>query len=312
MDKFNTKYLLHTGIITAIGILIMMLGMLLPFLNFLLVIIPVPYIVLGVRSGLRYSIISLALTSMVVSLFVSPVQGVFFLCTTGAPTIAIAYSIKNKYTLSKTMIMGSLGTVISLFALYTVLVQLTNNSMVELIDAYINAISTKTSQLTQLGDAAQAEDIIKEKALLLKILFPSMLVSIAVVQTYIYIYISRLFLDKLGYKIDKARTLSYFSVPNSFFGGSLIIIVLTYVTSYLNIVDSDALASNLLYIGFLVMVFQGISVLSFILEKRGIGNTLRRVILSITFLLGVFNMVLGIVGMVDMVLNIRRLQKPTQ
>lgn len=312
MERFNIKYLVHTAAITALGILIMILGTMIPFLNFLTVLIPVPYIIIGVKDGELYSVVSLIVTSMVVALAVNVDQGVFFLCTAGAPALAISYCIKNKFSFSKTMVIGSIGTVLSLVAIYMILVELTGISMFQIIDEQIKMF-TSGGFLNQLPNPDETMEMLKEKILVLKILFPSMVITIAIIQTYIYVIVSRFLLIKSGYELDKVKTLSFFSIPNSFIGGAIIMTLLSYGMDYLNIVDGNALSSNLLYVGYLAMVVQGLAVLSFILEKRGIGNTLRRVIIGVTFVLGgFFNLILATVGMFEIVMDIRKIHKEKQ
>jgi len=314
LNNFNARYLTEAALLTAIGIMITIGGTLIPFLNFLLIVIPVPYIIIGVKNDLKYSAMGLVVTAIIVSMFISPIQGIFFIAIAGAPSLALSYGIVKKYNFSKTLLVGFVGNAISVFVMYAVLPMILGNNIMDTVDQYFATLGTTTNYLSEigLGDPEKTQTIIEQMMFAIKILFPSIIIGVAITQTYIYLIISRLVLSRIGYGVVEAKTFSYFRLPNSFVGGTLIIILMTFLMKYFNLMDVSVLTSNLLYLGMMLMIIQGIAVLSFLLEKKGIGNTLRRVIIGIAFYMGFLHTILIMVGMIDLMIDLRKLDRKVE
>tara|TARA_B100000965_G_C19232294_1_gene600662 strand:- start:271 stop:672 length:402 start_codon:yes stop_codon:yes gene_type:complete len=130
----------------------------------------------------------------------------------------------------------------------------------------------------------------------------------SVATTYINYLTSGIILRRIGFSVPKPRRFAYFRLPKNFMMGALVIVILTYLTTRFSLVKSDALNANIVYLFQIIFIALGLSVVSFFLEKRGIGKVLRRVILVFILLNPIFNLILFFVGLADAMMNIRKLE----
>lgn len=305
--------MVESALITAIAVVFTMAGTYIPFLGILLMFLPMPFIVIGAKNGVKFSAISLVVAAIMIGTFTGPLRAILFIVTAGLSSIVIVYMIQKKYSFNLIFIFGSIASLVSIIISFALLPKLIGFEFVELTENTFNQLKEMYKGIFEMSgtDAEKTKEILTAldqfKDLYLLIIPLGMIVS-SVFTTYINYIVSGSILRRIGLNIEKPKKFSYFRLPTNFMMGTLVIVILTYVTNKFNIVNSTALNANIMLLFQVVFIMQGLAVLSFLIEKKGIRDAFRRIILVFVLLIQFFSLLLFFVGLFDAIFNIRKLE----
>lgn len=305
--------MIESALITAIAVVFTMAGTYIPFLGILLMFLPAPFIIIGVKNSLKYCIISLVTAGILIGALTGLLNMIIFITTAGLSSIVIVYMIQKKYSFNLIFILGSIASLISTIIFFALLPKLIGFGFVELMENAFDQTREMYKTFFEMSgtDTENAKQILSNldqsaEAILLIIPF-GMIVS-SVFTTYTNYIVSGAILRRIGLNIEKPKKFSYFRLPTNFMMGTLVIVILTYLTNKFNIVNSIALNANIMILFQVVFIMQGLAVLSFLIEKKGIRDAFRRIILVFVLLIQLFSLLLFVVGLFDVIFNIRKLE----
>lgn len=309
----KTSAMVESALITAIAVIFTLIGTYIPFLNILLMFLPAPFIIIGAKNGLKYSILSIIAASVMIGTFTDPLRALLFLVTTSLPAIAIGYMIQKKNSFSLVMFIGSIVSIVSLIMYLALMPKLFGFGPLEALEnmfTQIREIYTGFSGIPGIDpdQLDQMLDLLDQFKNLTLLVLPSSIIISSVVTTYINYIVAGAILRRVGFYIEKPKKISYFRLPANFMMGSFVIVILTYLTNRFEIVKSQALNLNIMLLFQEIFTLQGIAVVSFFLEKNNLGNGLRRTILVFIYLIPLTKGFLFFIGLFDVVLNIRKLE----
>lgn len=309
----KTSAMVESALITAIAVVFALAGIYIPFLTILLTFLLVPFTIIGAKNGLRYSILSLVVATLMLGGFMDPLRAIAFFVVAGLSSIVMGYMIRKKYSSGSTVIFGSIALVIAFMISFALMPKIIGYGPIEMLEEVFKQSREMYEGLIAMSgvETEMVEEMLTrmdQMESLYLLIFPASIIMSSVVITYINYITSGIILRRIGFSVPKPRSFAYFRLPRNFMMGALVIVILTYLTSRFSLVKSDALNANIVYLFQIIFIVLGLSVVSFFLEKRGIGKVLRRVILVFILLNPIFSLVLFFVGLADAMMNIRKLE----
>jgi hypothetical protein len=108
MRHTDTKAMVEGAIFTSITALMGIIITLVPILSIMSYIWPVPIVIIGYRNGLRISILSTIVASIIITMFTTLANGSFLLVTLGLPGIIMGYMLNKKVKVNMVVIITAL------------------------------------------------------------------------------------------------------------------------------------------------------------------------------------------------------------
>ena len=108
MQKVQTRRIVETGFLTAIIVVIAMLGATVPMLGFIgSIFVPVTVAVAGVRNGVRWSASAVIAAFLLLSFFIGPILALITMGTFGLLGISIGHGIVSGWRPAKLLLLPS-------------------------------------------------------------------------------------------------------------------------------------------------------------------------------------------------------------
>lgn len=309
----GSSAMVESALMVTIAIVLAFAGMYMPFLGFASTLIPVPFIIIGVKHGLKYNITAVVAASILISIFSDILTASGMIVMVGFISTAMSYMIRKKYSFNRVIFFSTLSSIVALIIIVAIVFSFGGVNIPERFEEAVKLSNEINKDVfTKLGlDSEQLEEGMKQQAMLMDrmlMLIPVIIVCALTMNVLINYVLVAGILRRMKHYIERPTKLSYFRLPQNFFMGTIVIMVLTYFIQFVEFVKYDALVVNIVTIFSIIYLVQGLAVLSYFIEKRGIKNALRRTILVLVFLMPVFSSLLPYVGLVDVVLNIRKLE----
>ncbi len=315
MEKQNkARSLAEAAMIVGIASLFTIIGNYIPFLTILLFLLPVPFMILGKRQGVYIEALSMIVTGVIVGGFIGIWSAVLLFSLTSIVAVTMGYMMDKKYDPMKIWAGGMIAFVASIVLIMGVVTFAVGNNVVHELMRTLNeskdiAISLYSGMGIEPGRLAQMETAYEAFIVIFGMTFPSILILISVAFSYINYLLTAYILNKVGDRTPVLPQFKYFKLPDSIIMGTVIILLLTYITQYIRIVDFNTLSANvsLLFRG--AFFIQGLAVISFLIEKYRLGR-LYRIFVFVYVLLSVSGGLMAIIlGLVDVFVDFRKLKK---
>ena len=270
-------------------------------------IIAVPFIIITVRHSLRYVIISIIASAILVTFVTFPTYGIYIAMMGGFVGCIMGLSIKKKKDSSTSIFYGALTASVSLMIMISLATLISGVSIIETVDQILGE-TVKITETMGLGEIISESGVsMTDITDLFKMVIPSSLVLSGAIFAVFNYFISTIILKRLGMDTKQAKTFSEFSLPGNILFGTTFILVLTYFSGKLNIVDSEALFVNVLNVFTYVFLVQGVAVLFFFLEKRKLGKGIKILSVFLIFILGII-LPVAMFGWLDSAFDFRKLR----
>jgi len=280
---------------------------------------PLPAIILAKRKGLKYSILSLVAADLIISMLLGIQTGISFFILFTPLAIALSYGICKDENPNVTIMMGAASFMISfvIMILFSQLlmgvnyieqmIQITNESVIMYKDILNN--SSANIDASKLGEIIKnVDDMGKAMSDYIGKQFPAILIVSSVIMSAINYFA----VSKFGYRfridIRKHEGISYFSFPNTFIIAMAALSLLSYLLSVFKI-NVSVIQMNIFMICFMAMFLQGFAVLKFYLFKLNLNKVARTLILVAVLFMAGMSQMLAILGMMDLILDLRKIRK---
>jgi len=100
---------------------------------------------------------------------------------------------------------------------------------------------------------------------------------------------------------------SDFKLPMHFIYGITFILVLSYLSGLVGMIEFNTISLNIILVLIYVFAFQGASILFYYLDQRNINNFLKGLILVLLIVFQAM-FILSIIGWLDMIFDFRRIK----
>ncbi|KYH28050.1 MULTISPECIES: DUF2232 domain-containing protein [Clostridium] len=318
-EKYTAKVITETAIMFALVFLILLITAYVPILSDIgMFVLPIPITLLYIRHNTGIALIAVIMSIVLASLFYNPISALASGISYGFTGIALGYCIKNKKNSQVSiLIVGAAGIVSNIirFMIYAILVNkkglieyinLTVDELkrvfVESRNIYIsmNAPQEAINAINRFIDYLTVQNLI--------IIIPIALIISSLIQAYINYFITQKTLKKLRYEVPDLVPFTRIYIPNRFLA---VLIIIECLGIILNSRDVKwafyAVGIGHLIVSF-VLSLDGMAYLAYILRERAkIPKGVIAIILIIGIFTPIFSSVFSILGLMDIMLNLRKL-----
>jgi len=318
MRQTRIRPMVEGGLLAAVAIMFAIVSAYVPIIGpFVNLIWPVPIVLLGVRHGYKWSIMATVVSGIIIAMLLHPLQSVSVVVGFGLIGIVLGYTFRMQYSATKTMLWGTMASIISKAALFAIGIMVTgvnpfgmeNEAMAKAME---QAIEVYRSFGIPEQNLAQMSESMQVMINLLKIILPSGFVMASIVDTYLNFIIAKTVLKKLGHFVPNFPPFKKWILPSYivyFFALSLVMIYwgnTREITMLYNIgMNIEVLASVLLLI-------EGLSLFYYAVDKYNLSRMVKGIILVLILSNGFFTQMVVIAGAVDTILDYRRLKAPRE
>ncbi|KNF07140.1 hypothetical membrane DUF2232 [Gottschalkia purinilytica] len=312
MDKNKSNSAIELIITIIITSMLTILGLYVSPL--ILIFYPVLHIVLGVKQGMKYTLLSIVTSSIIAGFSSSYLDGLYIFTCYGLLGIALTYMISKEKTATKTIAVGSIVYLVCI-ALYVILSkELINYDIIgEFSKAIKESVTMQVQSLKNSGlsnyEISQASMILEDVVSYILIVIPSFMILTSVFVTYISYLISTHLINKKQIKDVYVPKFMYFKLPDNFIVGVIILLLLSSITIYFEFLYYEGIFMNIIILIFLGLFVQGLSLTTYILNKSNMSKVIKYILLVLIVINVFSSIIVAIVGLLDVFFDFRKLKK---
>lgn len=284
------------------------------YLPLLIFIIPVPFVVLGIRNDIKVNIVSLVLTLLIVQGLLSSTSGATLLLAFGPLSFTINYCLKKRKSRTETLVLSTMAFLIPFVVLILLGGEIANINMVKEAETVFNQyLNIQLDSLEEMGltnfKLLQTKYELKSLYNELLALTPSLISIFSVFIAYINIAISTWGIRKLGYGVVSKGNFSRFKLPNNIIPGIAFMLVTGVLFRFLKINYHEAFLLNISFLFGFIFLVQGLAVIDFFLKKTKAKLFLRIIVLSFLLLFIPAGSIILFIGLFDSIFDIRKIRR---
>ncbi|MFA7549408.1 MAG: DUF2232 domain-containing protein [Sedimentibacter sp.] len=313
----KTSNITESAMITGILVIIAYLS---SFITLLMFFYPTPAIILGKRKGLKYSILALIASDLIISMLLGVQTGLVFLILYTPLAVALTYGICRDEDANKTILFGTAAYMIS-FVLYILFLNfiMSINFIERVAEMYDQSFEMTRGLFDNIPDQLRTEqfeqyisDIEKIAPMMNYIVtsvFPAVLIAASVITSYINYIVASKFAVRFSINVKQHEGIGYFSFPRNFMISMAGLLLLSFLLGLLNI-NVEIIQLNLFIIVFIAMLLQGVAVLKFLIDNSKMSKFARNLIFVIIILMSIsFSIIYAIIGLVDLTIDLRKINR---
>lgn len=309
----KTRALIEASLMAAITCIFAVIGTYIPVLTFILYFIPVPFIILGKRHGMNFVILSIIASAIIIGSLTEPIYSVFVVLLPGIVAIVMGYMMKKEYSPGAVLAGGAAAALVSTGLSISLASAISGiNAFGQMSEIFTQVTEMQIDLMQRMGMEAEKMEQMKKNlentARMAVMVIPAAVMLSAVFLSYVNYVLTVYILNRIGYKAEHLPPLQNIRLPKSILAGSFLIILLTLLTRYLNIIHYETLVVNVFVVLQFIFFVQGIAVILYFMKAYGLTKPMR--ILIFLFLL--FNQMgafmVAIIGLTDSLVNLRKIQ----
>lgn len=304
--------MVEAALMTALTCLFAIVGTYIPLLAFVLLLIPIPFIVLGKRHGIHFVILSIIASAIIIGSLTEPVYSIFVVALPGITAIVMGYLMYKNYPPGKILIGGTVGALAASLLSISLTAWISGvGSIAYLSEILKEVMDIQLSMYKTLGMEAQEMDRImttlESSIQVATMIVPSAMMVSSFFLAYINYVLSVQVLKRIGYKVESLKPFKEFSLPKTILMGTLIIGGLTMLMRNVQGIDYTTLAANVLVIFQFIYLLQGLAVVSYFISKSHLGKVFKIMIFVFLILNQMALTLIAILGFVDIVADFRKI-----
>jgi uncharacterized protein YybS (DUF2232 family) len=304
------------GILSAIAILFALISAYLPLIGpFVNLMWPVPIILLGVRHGYKWSIMATVVAGIMIAMMIHPLQALGVVVGFGLIGIVLGYAFRMNFSAGKTMLLGSIASLISKAALLSISAVTTGINPFNIQgDVMAQAVgqAVEIYRSFGMGDAeiSRIKETMDAMISLVKSILPAGFIMASVLDTWLNFLIAKAVLKKLGHQTPGFPPFKHWCLPIYIVYFFALALVMIYWGNSREISLLSQVGMNLQVMTSMLILVQGMALFYFFADKYNLSRMMRGIILFLVLTNGLFAHVLILAGAVDLVLDYRRLRTP--
>lgn len=314
--NLKTSSLTEAAMITGILVVIAYLS---SFFTIIMFFYPTPAIILGKRKGLKYAVLALIASDIIISMLLGLQTGLTFLIMYTPLAVALTYGVCEDEDANKTILFGSAAYMISFVVFILLLNSVMGINFIEQItEMYDQSFEMTKDLFANVPDNLRTEQMeeavksIEQTAPLMNYIvtnvFPAIMIVASVTTSYINYLVAGKFARRFKISVRQHEGISYFSFPKSFMIAMAGLLLLSFLLNTIKI-NVSVIQLNLFMIVFMAMLLQGFAVLKFFVDKSGLGKFIRTLmIIMIVFMSMNFSIFYALLGLIDLTVNLRKIK----
>ena len=308
----KTTRITETAIITTLMTVFAIIG--LYVFPIIIMIYPVPFIILGVRHGVKYNILSIMASSILISILVDVLTGVFVFILFGLFSISIAYMIEKKYKPSQILIGSTIVSLACAIVSIGIIGYITGLSFLSQINASLTeSISIQMNMIKDMGltsyEIDQIKELLKTTVEYMIIVIPATLIISSVFISYINYWVATAVLTRLGQKAVNIPRFINFRLPSNIILGAVVLFLASSIVKYFKIFYYDTIFINIIILIFFVFFVQGLAVIIFLMNKARMSKITKGILIFFILINVPFSIIVSFLGLLDVVIDFRKLKK---
>ncbi|MGV8905373.1 MAG: YybS family protein [Acetobacterium sp.] len=308
----KTRGITEGAMFCALAVILALASFYIPFLVILMFFIPVPMVVLGQRQGLKVSVIASLAATIIIGLFLGPVNGISF----GALLFFVGCSLgyvyyRNEGPITK-IIVGYIGFALVVTAVIvsyqflmgisftTYLFQSLEVSTQEVLALYKNTGAMDASQLLLARETLDAQIIT------MKMIIPSAILLMPLAFSFVNIASCDVILKRLGYPVRSITPLSEWRMQKSLKYFLLIFLMGSFIISIFQLTGiPEIYVFNIMNLVYMVYFMMGLSfIFDYMAYKKIRSKSLKVLVVFVALL---FQFIVTILGVADTYMEIRKI-----
>lgn len=284
------------------------------FLPLLMLIIPLPFVVLGVRNGVNSHIISIVLTSLIVGVLLGFSSGVSLILLFVPLSLALNYGIKMRRTIQETILIATAAFFLSFVMLMSFEGVISNLDIIKQFELeFTQFLTIQVDMLREAGmtkyEILQRTDLLENTYKQMIVLIPSFLAMFSLLVSYINFSLSSKVLRKMGYGTVNIQRFSRFKLPNNIIPGVGIMFLATFIIKKLGIQYHEALLVNITFLVGFAFIVQGFSVFDYLLIKSKMKLIPRIILLTMNIIFVPMGGIMFFIGSLDSIFDLRKIRR---
>lgn len=311
----KTSAMVEAGIMAAIAIVMALIIMYVPvlgvFVNFLW---PLPIVICGCRHGLKWSIMTLLVATIIIAMLMSPINAFFLAAIFGLLGLILGECMRRHLPPMKLMLYGSVGGIIAL------VLNIVLSFLVLGIDPINMMFTSFDESLVQLAeyyrehgmseaDIKTSIDSYKEMFRMMRIIMPGAFFLCAPVMAFVNHIAAKKILVKLGESFENFPDFVLLKVPKWVLWPyciSLLAVTYFYQTDQSSWMYNVSV--NVQTVCSFVLVFQGIVLLYWFVDTRKKPRWWANIGMLLLFAIPIFSQIMVYVGAFDLVFDFRKIR----
>lgn len=307
----TTRQLVESALLTAITVILELIGYYIPVFFFVgLLVAPIPLILIQVRNGIKYSLLSLVIVFIAIAVTINPIGAVSSAILLGFISLSLGYCVKNKKSSTTSIFATSLGVFFTLAINLKLSNLIFGQDVIALfIDQMSKSVEIVANMYKNMGLPQDQIDILLKtipSVESLKLLLPYGIITGSAVIGFVIYSVSAIILRKFGYNLEKIKPFSKWYLPMELMVVMLIIILVTFGINSIDETNGQMYVVNIMQIFNLIVTINGLALIAFFLKKKGV-NKLLSFIIFYFLISSPLGRVLYFLGLIDYVLDYRKL-----
>jgi len=313
MKETNTKALVEGALLAAINIILSIMAIYMPILGtFATLIWPVPIVILGIRHGLRTSILATVVAGIIVAILSGPFQALSIVISLGLIGIAMGWAINKKLSPFKVLTIGGAASLVSkIILIFLTMLMMGINPITEEINILKESFSMAGELYEKFGiDSGTVETTIEgiNKSLeLMPIVIPGIFIMASAIDTFLTYIVTKAVLVRMGQKLEDLTPFWLWKFPDFTAAFFLFGHLLVMLETYWPVGVLKAIGMNIVLVFGFAFYIEGFSLLAYFLGKYNVAKPLRALIAFFVMFNPVFLQLLFFAGLFDVLFNFRKI-----
>lgn len=311
-QKNNNKPFLES--ILAIGISTMYMLIAIYFLPILGILFPIAFIVLGIRNGMKYNIISMIISILLLGLFADKTIVFFMLLAFTPISVVLNYLVAKRKSSQETMLYTTIVALISYIITITLLGKVTGISFInQLEEAFSQALKSQIKLLNDMGlssyEMYETTDNLRNIYEYMILIIPSTIIMFSMFTAFLNSVVSTSILRKMGYGIVSVPKFSYFKLPDDIILGTIVIYIGVFILKALKTLYHETILINVTLLISFFFFLEGLAVIIFYLNKSKLNKVIKGILIIFIIATVPLSAIISIVGFLDIIFDFRRIRR---
>ena len=310
MRQSNTRAMVETGFLTAIIVVLTIIGSNVPMLGFLATIVgPATLAVVGVRWGSKYSCSAAVGTFFLLSFIYGPLMALLETVTFSLMGICIGEGYRAQWNGVKKILIPASAFVVAAILVFFISYVVMNVDYMSLYTQFETEFNTSLRETYSQQDMDAAQQLaiqqqVESSLTFMKYAFATMVFFSASVITFMTSKLAAIILRRVGMSVEELPPCGKWQMPKWAPFLLAIGIILNYWANVKGIEIAMWIGPNLVLAGAVLCAIQGVACVWSIFESYRVGKSWRTIVLAVLLLM--FPQTIVVLGIIDSIFDLRR------
>lgn len=318
MNTRSARPLVESALLAALGAVMMLIAWYVPFIGVVVGLVsPLPAAVAVIRHGVRWGVLSSAVTMLVLAPFVGWVTALGLWVVNGAMGVSFGFAVRRGYRSTLVLITAALGSFVAVVAeflsAYFVLGLTLGKQIDEMISLWSEAIEINKKILGPNPVIDDFAKMLPSKDMMISML-PAVVFLAAFILAFVNFELFRRILPRLGYNLEGLPPFSrwIFPEPVAILGMVSILTPMVVAQFGLSAPGVVQAMNNITVVTSLLFVGEALAVATFYLLRAGLPRLMVGFFifaaLSMTMGSGPLSLMVALFGMIDILFDFRHVR----